>query len=54
MTALLVHLLVTRLAAWLITACDFFWIFQHRKIAGRESRGCCAQLLGVCLLHGRP
>ena len=22
---------------------DFFWIFRHRKIAGRESRGCCAQ-----------
>ena len=27
---------------------DFLWIFQHRKIAGRASRGCCAQLLSVC------
>jgi hypothetical protein len=33
---------------------DFFGIFQHRKITGWESRGCCAQLLGVCLLHDRP
>jgi hypothetical protein len=23
---------------------DFFWIFQHRKMAGRESRGCFIQL----------